>query len=141
MIIITTKTGKSGDLVVNYSNNFSTTTPTTRTDFISDPYLYGKTVDAALFGYNGTIYTGYNDEDYEIIQEVANGTREPFHELQPDGTYKFYHQTDWYDYLLRNGSPPLCITSQSREEAKRSKVTSQEGCLSELPLIISRMLI
>lgn len=105
VIIITTKSGKAGDLVVNYSNNFSTTTPTTRTDFISDPYLYGKTVDAALFGYNGTIYTGYNDADYQIIQEVANGTREPFHELQADGTYKFYYKTDWYDYLFREYQP------------------------------------
>src|SRR5690606_38654739 len=63
VILITTKTGKAGEMVVNYSNNFSWTTPTTRTDFITDPYLYGKTVDAALYGYNGTNYTGYNALD------------------------------------------------------------------------------
>src|SRR5690606_19666008 len=30
VILITTKTGKAGEMVVNYSNNFSWTTPTTR---------------------------------------------------------------------------------------------------------------
>ncbi|WP_206073073.1 TonB-dependent receptor [Pontibacter flavimaris] len=101
VILITTKTGKAGDMVVNYSNNFGWTTPTTRTDFISDPYKYGKTVDTALFGYNGTTYTQYNDLDWETIRMVANGEIEPFHELQANGTYKFFYKTNWYDYLFK----------------------------------------
>ncbi|WP_276496760.1 TonB-dependent receptor [Pontibacter litorisediminis] len=101
VILITTKTGKAGEMVVNYSNNFGWTRPTTRTDFISDPYAYAKTVDAAIFGYNGTSYTGYNDLDWETIRMVANGEIEPFHELQPNGTYKFFHKTNWYDYLFK----------------------------------------
>ncbi|ARS35159.1 SusC/RagA family TonB-linked outer membrane protein [Pontibacter actiniarum] len=101
VILITTKTGKAGEMVVNYTNNFGWTTPTTRTDYISDPYVYGKTVDAALFGYNGTSYTGYNELDWEAIRMVANGEIEPFHELQPNGTYKFFYKTNWYDYLFK----------------------------------------
>lgn len=101
VILITTKTGKAGEMVVNYTNNFGWTTPTTRTDFISDPYVYGKTVDAALFGYNGTTYTGYNDLDWETIRMVSRGEIEPFHELQPNGTYKFFYNTNWYDYLFK----------------------------------------
>lgn len=101
VILITTKTGEAGDMVVNYSNNFGWTTPTTRTDFISDPYLYGKTVDAALFGYNGTTYTGYNDLDWETIRMVSRGEIAPFHELQPNGTYKFFYNTNWYDYHFK----------------------------------------
>ena len=58
VILITTKKGKEGKMVVNYTNNFGVTSPTVRTDFISDPYVFGKTVDAAISGYNGTIYTG-----------------------------------------------------------------------------------
>ncbi|MGV3641996.1 MAG: TonB-dependent receptor [Adhaeribacter sp.] len=101
VILVTTKTGKAGDMVVNYTNNFAWTTPTTRTDYISDPYVYGKTVDAALFGYNGTTYTGYNDLDWEAIRMVANGEIEPFHERQANGSYKFFHKTNWYDYLFK----------------------------------------
>lgn len=105
VIIITTKTGEAGDLVINYTNNFSYTTPTTRKDFISDPYLYGKTVDAAINGYNGTIYTGYNEEDWNTIKGVANGSIAPHHQLQPDGSYKFFYKTDWYDYLFKKWQP------------------------------------
>lgn len=101
VILITTKRGRAGDMIVNYSNNFGWTTPTTRTDFVSDPYVYGKTVDAAIFGYNGSSYTGYNSMDWESIRLVSIGAIEPFHELQSNGTYKFFYNTNWYDYLFK----------------------------------------
>lgn len=105
VILITTKKGKEGDMQVNYSNNFGASTPTTRTDYISDPYVYGKTIDAAIFGYNGTTYTNYDDNDWEIIKKVASGEIAPYQELQPNGTYKFYGKTDWYNYLFRKWQP------------------------------------
>lgn len=105
VILVTTKKGKEGDLIVNYTNNFGQTTPTTRTDYISDPYLYGKTIDAALYGYNATTYTGYNDTDYEKIKQVASGQLAPFKELQSNGTYKFFHNTNWYKSLFREWQP------------------------------------
>ncbi|MCS3797790.1 TonB-dependent receptor [Niastella sp. OAS944] len=101
VILITTKKGKEGKVQINYTNNFGMARPTNRTDFISNPYEYGKTVDAALYGYNGTTYTGYNDADYEKLQQVLAGEREPFRELQPNGSYKFFYNTNWYDYLFR----------------------------------------
>src|SRR5690606_41790547 len=36
VILITTKTGKSGVTSINYSNNFAWTSPAARTDFITD---------------------------------------------------------------------------------------------------------
>lgn len=105
VILITTKKGKEGKMVLNYTNNFGATTPTTRTDFISDPYVYGKTIDAAIWGYNGTSYTGYDDADWEIIRKVAAGEIAPYQELQPNGTYKFYGNTNWYSYLFRKWQP------------------------------------
>lgn len=101
VILITTKQGKAGKMSVDYTNNFGWTQPTTRTDFLSDPYIYAKTVDAALYGYNGTTYTGYNDLDYEALKMVANGEIAPFNELQPNGTYKFFGNTNWYDYMFK----------------------------------------
>ncbi len=105
VILVTTKKGKAGEMKVNYTNNFAFTTPTTRTDFVSDPYIYGKTVDAAIYGYNGTTYTGYNELDYEAIKMVANGEIEPFKELQSNGTYKFFSKTNWYDYMFKEFQP------------------------------------
>ena len=105
VILITTKKGKAGKVVVNYTDNFGMTTPIVRTDYITDPYVYGKTVDAALSGYNGTIYTGYTDEDYAKEQQVANGTLAPFREKQANGTYKFFDKTNWYDLIFRKWQP------------------------------------
>lgn len=105
VILVTTKKGKEGKIQISYLNNFGWAQPTNRTDFISDPYEYGKTVDAALYGYNGTTYTGYNDADYERIKQVAAGTLAPFHEQQPNGTYKFFYNTNWYDQLFRQWQP------------------------------------
>ena len=105
VVLITTKRGKSGDVKVEYTNNLAWTTPTVRTDFVSDPYVYGKTIDAAIWGYNGSSYTGYDEQDWETIQQVSRGEIEPFHELQPDGSYKFFHKTDWYDYLFKEWQP------------------------------------
>ena len=101
VILITTKKGKQGKIEIDYSNNFGFTRPASRTDYITDPYTYGKTVDAALYGYNGTNYTGYSDEDYERIKQVMNGTLEPFKEKQANNTYKFFYNTNWYDFLFR----------------------------------------
>lgn len=101
VVLITTKTGKAGKIEMTYSNNFNFSTPTTRTDYISNAYDYGKVVDAAMYGYNGSTITGYNDLDWEILKMVSDGDLEPFHLAQPDGTYKFYYNTNWYDILLR----------------------------------------
>ncbi|WP_170283940.1 SusC/RagA family TonB-linked outer membrane protein [Flagellimonas olearia] len=102
VILVTTKKGKEGSVKVNYNSTVSLASPTVRTDYISDPVLYGKTVDAAIYGYNGTSYTGYtSDLDWERLQSVADGVYAPWQELQADGTYKFYGNTDWYDYLYR----------------------------------------
>lgn len=105
VILITTKKGKSGNVAVNYTNNFGRTTPIVRTDYISDPYQYGKIVDAFLSGYNGTTYTNYTDADYEKEKQVAAGTLAPFNEKQADGTYKFFGKTNWYDMIFRKWQP------------------------------------
>src|SRR5699024_4905526 len=100
-----TKKGRSGDVKIEYENNFGWSQNTARTDFISDPYLYGQTIDAAIGGSTGGNYTGYDDEDWDIIKGVADGEIEPYHKLQPDGTHKFYYNTDYYDYMFKKTRP------------------------------------
>lgn len=105
VILITTKSGKEGKVRVNYDFKYGWRENATRTDFISDPYLYNRTVDAAINGSLGSSYSGWNSQDFEIAKEVANGEREPFHEKQNDGTYKFYYNTDFYDVMFRKRRP------------------------------------
>lgn len=102
VILVTTKKGTQGNVKVNFNSTVSMASPAVRTDYISDPVEYGRTIDAAIFGYNGSSYTGYTSEqDWERLQLVANGTVLPWQELQADGTFKMYGNTDWYDYLYR----------------------------------------
>ncbi|MBD0825464.1 SusC/RagA family TonB-linked outer membrane protein [Aestuariibaculum marinum] len=102
VILVTTKKGKEGAVKVYYNSTLSMASPAVRTDYISDPVLYGKTIDSAIYGYNGSNYTGYtNEQDWERLQLVADGVYAPWQELQADGTFKFYGSTDWYDYLYR----------------------------------------
>lgn len=105
VILVTTKKGEQGAININYNNNFGWTTQTNKTDYISDPYLHGKIVDAGIYGYNSTSFTNYNDEDWETIQKVARGEIEPFYETMPNGNKKFFYNTDWYRYLFKKWVP------------------------------------
>lgn len=105
VVLIETKKGEEGDIVVEYENNFGWSKNTTRTDFITDPYEYGQIIDKAIGAYNGATYTNYNDNDWTIIKEVADGKREPFHEEQPDGTNKFYYKTNFYKEFFKTTRP------------------------------------
>src|SRR5690606_4637373 len=102
VILVTTKKGSQGKVKVNFNSSTSMASPTVRTDYISDPVQYGRTIDAAVFGYNGSSYTGYNSEqDWERLQLVADGVVAPWEELQADGSFKYYGNTNWYDYLYK----------------------------------------
>lgn len=102
VILVTTKKGSQGNVKVNFNSSTSMASPTVRTDYIADPVKYGRTIDAAVFGYNGSSYSGYTSEqDWERLQLVASGVVAPWQELQADGTFKIYGNTDWYDYLYK----------------------------------------
>lgn len=102
VILVTTKKGEKGRVKVDFNSSISMASPAVRTDYISDPVLYGRTIDEAIYGYNGGNYTGYTtDEDWNRLQLVADGVVAPWKELQADGSFKFYGNTDWYDYLYR----------------------------------------
>lgn len=105
VVLITTKSGKAGEFNVQYSNNTGFTTNTARTDFVTNPYTYAQWVDDAIGSYHSGCYVCYDDEDWEIAEQVGNGEREPFYEQQEDGTYKFYGNTDFYDILFKDRTP------------------------------------
>src|SRR5690554_6087790 len=105
VILVTTKKGEEGDIRINYNNNYGFATQSNRTDYIADPYEYGRILDAGIYGYNGSSFTGYNEQDWEIIRKVATGEFQPFHETLPNGNNKFYYNTNWYDYLFKKWIP------------------------------------
>ncbi|MGM0545397.1 MAG: SusC/RagA family TonB-linked outer membrane protein [Bacteroidota bacterium] len=102
VVLVTTKSGREGEIDVEYSNNVGFTTNTARTDFVTNPATYAKWADGAIGNYHSGCYVCYDEEDYEIAEEVGNGEREPFYEEQDDGTYKFYENNDYYDILFKD---------------------------------------
>ncbi|MDR5591086.1 TonB-dependent receptor [Christiangramia sp. SM2212] len=102
VVLITTKSGEAGEFNVQYSNNTGFTTNIARTDFVTNPATYARWVDDAIGSYHSGCYVCYEDDDWEIAEQVGNGEREPFYEQQPDGTYKFFGNTDFYDVLFKD---------------------------------------
>ncbi|MCW9707683.1 SusC/RagA family TonB-linked outer membrane protein [Fodinibius salsisoli] len=105
VILITTKTGTEGEFEVEYSNNTGFTTNTTRTDFVTNPATYARWADEAIGSYHSGCYVCYEGEDWDIAEQVGKGEIEPYYEEQPDGTYKFYGKTDYYDLLFKKRRP------------------------------------
>jgi TonB-linked SusC/RagA family outer membrane protein len=106
VVLITTNKGTPGEFKIQYSNNFSFSKNTTRTDFVTDPYIFGKTVETAISRWNNSTYfPGYTDEDWEILRKVGNGEIEPYYEKKADGTYRFYEKTDFYNLMYREWRP------------------------------------
>ena len=102
VVLITTKSGEAGEFNVQYSNNTGFTTNIARTDFVTNPATYARWVDDAIGSYHSGCYVCYEDDDWEIAEQVGNGEREPFYEQQPDGSYKFFGNTDFYDVLFKD---------------------------------------
>ncbi|SMO43952.1 SusC/RagA family TonB-linked outer membrane protein [Gracilimonas mengyeensis] len=105
VVLVTTKTGREGEFEVSYSNNFGFTKNTARTDFVTNPYTYAQWADGAIGSYHSGCYVCYEGEDWEIARQVGNGERDPFYEQQPDGSYKFFMNTDFYDVLFKERRP------------------------------------
>jgi TonB-linked SusC/RagA family outer membrane protein len=105
VVLVTTKSGREGEYEVTYSNNVGFTTNTARTDFVTSPATYARWADDAIGSYHSGCYVCYEDEDWEIAEQVGNGEIEPYYEQKPDGTYKFYENNDYYDILFKDRRP------------------------------------
>ncbi len=105
VVLVTTKSGRDGEFNVEYSTNFGTTTNTARTDFVTNPATYARWMDDAIGSYHSGCYVCYDEEDYEIAERVGRGEIEPYYEEQPDGTHKFYGNTDFYNVLFKEWRP------------------------------------
>ena len=100
VILVTTKTGKSEKLTVNYNNNFTFRTNTKMPEIISDPYIVATTRNLMYYPW-GTIY---NEETLEYAKKVSEDpTISPYY-LRPNGTYQYFGRTDWVDECYKDFS-------------------------------------
>lgn len=112
VVLITTKQPQKGKTTVSYSGNFSVQTPTARPDFVTDGYEYATHFREAYYAWNNYsslpskmnksqlysdawLQTFKERKEQGITDEVVTGS---------DGTYTYYGNTDYYDFLYRNHS-------------------------------------
>jgi TonB-linked SusC/RagA family outer membrane protein len=112
VVLITTKQPQKGKTTVSYSGNFSVQTPTARPDFVTDGYEYATHFREAYYAWNNYsslpskmnksqlysdawLQTFKERKEQGITDEVVTGS---------DGTYTYFGNTDYYDFLYRNHS-------------------------------------
>jgi TonB-linked SusC/RagA family outer membrane protein len=112
VVLITTKQPQKGKTTVSYSGNFSVQTPTAIPDNVTDGYEYAVHFREAYYAWNNYsslpskinksqlysdawLQTFKERKEQGVSDEVVTGS---------DGTYTYYGNTDYYDFLYRNHS-------------------------------------
>ena len=110
VVLITTKSGKPGKMTVNYSSNYAFSSPTVRTDFLTDGYTVAQLYDEAFMRNSGTRYTGYTDADYEELKKRQTDPTLPsvvIDDRNGRDQYIYYGNTDWYRVIYRDVQPSM----------------------------------
>jgi len=107
VILVTTKTAKSGKTSVSYSNNFGWSTPTVSTDFMTNGYDHTRINDEAFKRATGNTYTRYSEEDYkELEARRYDKTENPSRpwtvvkNVNGKDIYNYYGNYDWWKTLF-----------------------------------------
>ncbi|MFI3280368.1 MAG: TonB-dependent receptor [Rikenellaceae bacterium] len=109
VVLVTTHSGKSGELKVNYNGRYGVSTNTTTTDFITTGYDYVTLTNEFTEVYKGYAGWNYTDEQMEMLYERRNDTTEnadrPWVVTDDDGKYVYLGNFDWYDYMFKKVRP------------------------------------
>lgn len=91
VILVTTKSGKTEKLTINYNNNFVARTTTRMPEIISDPYIVASTRNTMSYPW----YTLYNEEQLAYAKKRSEDRSLSPYFLNPEGTYTYFGDTDW----------------------------------------------
>lgn len=107
VILITTKNGKEGKMRISYDNFFASSSPTSRTDFMTNGYESVKLNDEAMRRSKGTTYTRYSDDDMAELEARRYDKREhpdrPWivvKDFKGKDIYNYYGNYDWWDTMF-----------------------------------------
>lgn len=108
VVLITTKSGGNQRVKVSYNGRFGIQQNTTSTDYITNGYDWAQTINQFWYYSNtgqGQNYFKYNDEDYEQLLlrrgDKTENPERPWVVTAEDGTYRYYGNFDWYDYIYK----------------------------------------
>lgn len=114
VILVTTKTGETGNTKITYSGRMGWGKPTVSTDYETRGYYSVWMNDMFFKAYSGQNYTRYTQNDYDELWSRRNDKTEhpdrPWTVIdQRDGrdTYVYYGNVDWYHHLFRDTRPTM----------------------------------
>jgi TonB-linked SusC/RagA family outer membrane protein len=112
VVLVTTKTAKSGKTSVSYSNNFGWSKPTVSTDFMTNGYEHTMLNDEAFKRATGNTYTRYSEEDYaELAARKNDKTENPARpwtvvkNVNGKDIYNYYGSYDWWNTIFNMTQP------------------------------------
>lgn len=110
VILVTTKSGKEGlapQVTIDAKAGFKT--ETTEHDFITQGFWSAYISDIFMRQHTNYAMTTYTDADYaELwmrINDKTENPERPWVVTQPDGSYKYYANFNWYDYYYKSTRP------------------------------------
>jgi len=133
VVLITTKTPVKDKLTVNYSSNYSVKKPTTVPDMVTNGYEYAKNFNEAWSAWNDYSQTPQNINKtqkfspayLEALKAHNDNPSLPKTELDANGNYVYYGNTDWYGLLYKNRTTAMDQNlSVSGSSGKASYVVS-----------------
>ncbi|WPQ63108.1 TonB-dependent receptor [Chitinophaga sancti] len=110
VVLITTKTPSKDKVTVTYSSNYSSKKPTTVPDMVSNGYQYATGFSDAWSAWNDYAQTPQNINKTQkfsaaylaALKEHNDNPALSKTELDGNGNYVYYGNTDWYDLLYKN---------------------------------------
>lgn len=98
VILVTTKTAGQEKLTINYNNNFAMRKLSSMADVITDPYLVAQTRNTMSYPW----YNLYNADQLAYAKKVSEDPSTSPYYLNPDGTYTYFGNTDWFSEAYKN---------------------------------------
>ncbi|WP_267293723.1 SusC/RagA family TonB-linked outer membrane protein [Parachryseolinea silvisoli] len=110
VVLITTKKPAVNKMTVDYSTNFSSKSPTTVPDLVTDGYQQAMIFNEAWTAWNDYSQTPQNVNKTlkfspAYLEELKRRSEDPTLpkvEVGPSGEYVYYGNTDWYDLLYKD---------------------------------------
>ncbi len=110
VILITTKAGKEGLAPrVTVDAKAGWKSETTEHDYITNGFWSAYISDIFMLQHTKTAMTTYTDADYAELwmrlNDVTENPERPWVVTQPDGSYKYYANFNWYDHFYKKIRP------------------------------------
>ena len=117
VILVTTKTGKTEKLRVNYNNSFVWRTITKLPEVVTDPYLVAQTRNVM----GAPWYTLYDEEKLAYAKNRSEDPSISPYYVNPNGEYTYLGNTNWVSEAYKNSS--LSTNHSIDISGKTDKVT------------------